>query len=346
MNRHLDYVRKFRHVREGKFSPYDQLPHTALTAFLDITDVTVRLSYKVASKWVNVQHRLDCIKQPRNDQVDGGIAYCNLQKYAKIPSLKGKYGYCELEGRIYWDIISFGGIRYFKKKLNGTCHKNCWGYDLNSAYATACLKPVPDTRRCFYWSRIGKGQVGFDVDGKPRYKDDGTRHKYVFNLIKNDGLERWARINYKRRHEDRDKYKRILNLAIGQMQHHNPFVRNTIIDNSNEYIRSLIDKNTLSSNTDSIVSMVERKDLKLGNELGEWKLEHRGSFAYKGNNNQWNKEQPVYSGVPKGWFYKEWDLLRDPLPTIIMNYRIFNKKSWRIEDNDQKTQSKSAPVSL
>lgn len=67
-------------------------------------------------------------------------------------------------------------------------------------------------------------------------------------------------------------------------------------------------------NTDSIISRVERKDLELGTEIGDWSLKHIDDFAYIGMTYQWGKEIPGWRGIPKAWFPDDFDILKDPAP--------------------------------
>lgn len=48
----------------------------------------------------------------------------------------------------------------------------------------------------------------------------------------------------------------------------------------NKFIKNLMDENTLFSNTDSIVSLVPRPDLKISDNIGDFKIEHKGDFIY------------------------------------------------------------------
>ena len=80
---------------------------------------------------------------------------------------------------------------------------------------------------------------------------------------------------------------------------HNPFFRNCIIFRSNQTMLKLIDKNTILCNTDSIVTQVKRDDLKLGKELGEYKIEHTGTLGVTERGYQWNNDLPVICGFVK-----------------------------------------------
>ena len=109
---------------------------------------------------------------------------------------------------------------------------------------------------------------------------------------------------------------------MGNLQNHNPFYRATVVSRANNLIKSLIDENTIYSNTDSIVSLVERHDLPLSKDIGGWKVENKGEFAFIGFNYQWNKEKPHYRGIPRSWFPKNYDILTDELPTCGNIYEL------------------------
>lgn len=94
-----------------------------------------------------------------------------------------------------------------------------------------------------------------------------------------------------------------------------------------------MDENTIYVNTDCIVSVKERDDLEIGEEVGQFKLERDGEdFACNGDVHQWNLEKPAYPGIPKEWFLKfpEWDLLKDPPPPN-QNIYQFNQTTFQLE---------------
>lgn len=198
------------------------------------------------------------------------------------------------------------------------------GYDMNSAYSFAMLQDMPDTR-CIKTVKgllhynegiVTENLIGFNSNGELvpvgeyaiyRFKKIPSpfRHfiEYYYNMKKNA-----------KKPEERERAKRILNLAVGYFQRTNPFIRAAIVSGANNLIRSLMDENTIYCNTDSIVSLKRRPELEIGDGIGQWKIEHKGIFKYEGMNYQWNNELPAYRGVPKEWFPKKWDLLKDPLP--------------------------------
>ena len=110
------------------------------------------------------------------------------------------------------------------------------------------------------------------------------------------------------------KAKEYLNFCVGFLQHRDPYTRAQIVGLANDRILSLIDENTIYCNTDSIVSLTERPDLEIGNDIGQWKVEHRDKFAFVGYNYQWGTGLPSIRGKPKTDFEEGWDILKDELP--------------------------------
>ena len=131
-----------------------------------------------------------------------------------------------------------------------------------------------------------------------------------------------------------------MNLAVGYLQRVNPILRTFVLSYANERIKSFVDENTLYSNTDSIVSLVQRPDIEehLSNEIGDWKLEHQGDFAFKGFCYQWNYNAPSYRGISKAWFKPEYDILKDELPKHGNKY-YFNKDTVQIEAINEKNKN-------
>ena len=135
---------------------------------------------------------------------------------------------------------------------------------------------------------------------------------------------------------EKEKIKQILNYAVGYIRRKNPFIHSCILSRSRYYIESLIDENTLYSNTDSIVSKERRLDLEklIGTEIGQFKVEHKGSFAYTGSGYQWNYESPSIRGRSKEWFKNAYpngfDILKDEIPFMANKYE-YNKEKGIIE---------------
>ena len=72
----------------------------------------------------------------------------------------------------------------------------------------------------------------------------------------------------------------------------------------------------------------------VGPEIGQFKIEHKGSFAYNGSGYQWNYESPSIRGRSKEWFKNAYpngfDILRDEIPFMANKYE-FNKEKGIIE---------------
>ena len=215
--------------------------------------------------------------------------------------------------------------KYEGQRLDAIC------YDMNSAYSYAMLQPMPDTSVPPEAKNVEEGEIGFDLDGN---RQTSGYSLFVFKLIESPFKE-FVYHYYKKKYKaktpaEKRKAKEYLNFCIGFLQLRDPFTRSQIIGLANDLIKSLIDDNTLYCNTDSIVSMTERPDLKLGNDIGEWKIEHKGKFAYLGFNYQWDYEIPSIRGKPKTDFDIGWDLLNDPLPDN-GNYYKFNPVKGEME---------------
>ena len=208
-------------------------------------------------------------------------------------------------------------------------------YDVNSAYAYAMIQDMPDTANPLGPGIVEEGQIGFEMFDA-MMKQPGEMAYYRFNLIESP-FKHFVEYYYSKKKtttdkKEKQKAKDMLNFSVGYLQRKNPFLRARIIELCNERIRSLIDENTIYCNTDSIVSLVERPDLELGDELGNFKVEHKGDFAYKGFNYQWKNETVAVRGVSKQWFDDDFDLLTDELPSKECNKYKFNYAKFIIEE--------------
>lgn len=235
----------------------------------------------------------------------------------------------ELGKNIY--PFSASPLLYCNPKYNGT-EQEAWGYDMNSAYAYAMLGEMPDTRGyedihapSYNPGIVEKGQIGFDSVGE--LVPGGSWATFRFPAMESpfkDFANKYYKIksNPTTTPQEKEKAKDVLNHSVGYFQRINPFIRAAIVSRANSIIMSLMDEDTLYCNTDSIVSKRKRDDLKLGNGLGEWKLEHQGTFRYRDMNYQWNNEPPAYRGIPKSWFKKGFNILTDELPFAANQYQF------------------------
>lgn len=188
-------------------------------------------------------------------------------------------------------------------------------YDMNSAYSYAMLQDMPDTSIPPKTKYIQPGEIGFDLEGN---RQTSGYSIYVFRLMESP-FKKFVYNYYEKKknaktNAEKRKAKEYLNFCVGFLQNRDPFTRAQIVGLANDLILSLIDENTIYCNTDSIVSLKERPDLKIGTNIGEWKQERKGKFAFVGFNYQWDLEQPSVRGKTKSYFNTGWDILTDELP--------------------------------
>lgn len=193
-------------------------------------------------------------------------------------------------------------------------------YDLNSAYSSIMLRDTfPDTSKLLKPGVVKDDEIGFDLH--LNIVHTGCYAIYRFKTMESpykDFVKTYynKKKNAKNAQEKADA-KIVLNASVGYWQRKNPFLRAYIVNSCNEFMLNLMDENTIYCNTDAIVSLKPRPDIEknLGQEIGQWK-KIEGYFAYKGFNYQWNDEIPSFRGIPKNWFKKGWDILKDDLPYL------------------------------
>lgn len=198
-------------------------------------------------------------------------------------------------------------------------------YDMQSAYlqVLAAVR-LPELKTIKFNSIVGENQIGFRTYFKfGKYKvlkftyRKGEQCEFVFDLTSNAPYKDWALKKMKEIQECEDpnlkaSLKDIPRFAVGQLQNRNPFWRCVIVETCNKIILGLEDENTIYSNTDSIVSLTERKDLE---ENKDWKFIckrknedftlSQSSMLY-----QWNDETPVVGGFAK-YFIEYYNLKND-----------------------------------
>ena len=319
MQEHLNFCKKYR----GKVIYGPLPPKTQLKYYVYIEDNTVefRLTYK------DLKGR-NCTYITRKDEqpvsINSGLeAFRILNMYCKVPHAK-------FPGKT--PLIS--GFLYKNEKYDKTRHSNCYGYDINSSYTYAMTQPMPDTTKEPRKIGIVKAdEIGFDENYELVF--EGGFAMLIYPKIESPFIK-FANTWYNKKKnaknpEEKKNAKFALNAAVGYLQRINPVLRAAILGYANKRIRDLVDENTLYSNTDSIISLVPRPELKLGTGLGEWKIEHQGDFAYNGFTYQWNQDVPTYRGVAKSWFKPGWDLLKDESPKFGNKY-YFNKETFKLEE--------------
>ena len=268
------------------------------------------LFVKVMWKWRNVEEvRIFTLSPSTRRKPEIGNIMNTFKTITKFDSKldKEKFGYKEIpidknHFKVKWDIITAYGFDLFDEYYARKPLK-CWSYDINSAFAYAMLKPMPDTsQEPRYNDYIKQGEMGFWKLGGVA-TEIGVKADYVFKLVDSPFKEYIMKYyNLKKNATDKElraKYKDFLNIPTGCMQKKDIFIRNAIIYWSNEYIKSFIDDNTVYCNVDCIVSLVPRYDIPIGEEIGQFKNEHVcEDFKYiQSGIYQWGKECH-FKGIP------------------------------------------------
>lgn len=311
MNKHLEYCKNNRIIVNHAKPDRETF---GIRAYVEDKQVVFKLSYRLGSKPCTYICRKDVDKSSQH--IDGVDAYAILQRYYKVPDFRNDETICKQLGFMPESNKFYSSAKpllYKNDKYDGTRNKAI-GYDLNSSYSYAMLQDMPDTSKPYHSGYVKEGEIGFrDDEGelKPIFKGYSL---WIFPLMKSP-FKRFVDHWYKEKTKKNIKAKEVLNYPVGYMQKTNPFLRSTIIYYANNIIRNLIDENTLYCNTDSIVSL-KSMELSVGKELGQFKVEHEGEFAFVGFNYQWNYDAPSYRHVPKTWFKQGFDLLKDSLPTV------------------------------
>ena len=294
-----------------------------------------KASITFREKGVLTQYLFRLDAEDPTELITGREAYRILKRYVPdLPDLTKVDFYKTYYYKRISEIGTTAAILGYNEKHSGTRKDNVYGYDLNSAWPYFMCQPMPDTSKIPDTERkVQKGEIGFTsyIDGWELVHEGGYA-QFIFPVIESpfkEFVEHWYEIKkHPSSQEEKLKAKCVLNYSIGYLQNINPFIRATVICRANEYIESLIYEgtgknkrlkdNVLQWNTDSIISTCELPELKIGEGLGEWKLQHVGNFAYRGFAYQWNYEVPTQRGVSKGWFKERYpngyDVLTDRLP--------------------------------
>ena len=233
-----------------------------------------------------------------------------------------------------WKQYSVAAIQYHDKKHEGQLLPDCYCYDLNSAYAVFALESMPDTTRPLGYGMVEEGQIGFRDTGRTILHIDkytgkqevrcamtvcepGEYAKFRFPLIDSPFAKyfenQWKKKSKPKNDTMKRNAKNSIVIAVGAMQNINPFYRITIVDRANKFIKKWSDENTVFCNTDSIVSLVKRDDLTIGDGLGEFKVEAHGDFTYMGANYEWSTGKSAHRGKT--------DIIQR-----------FDRENWRIEN--------------
>lgn len=303
MNQHLKFVHNYRKISYNVNPPF----YSQLWAKIEDNPVTLKLTYSRGGFCCTYVCRKDGTVLV--DGISGAATLKSLGSYAKVPRIENKEGYVSRP------------FTYTNKEYEGKRVENCIGYDVNKCYRWAMLQPMPDTSVKPRAGTIKVGEeIGFalDIDEDNFIMKREGYSNFIFPIDKNNPfkgfVERWSK------EPNKAKAKGIINSLTGQLKYTNYYLRAAIVSYARQRMESLIDENTLYCNTDSIVSMKPRDDLKVSDEVGDFKIEHKGSFVFKASTYQWNYETPSWKGVSKSRFSKHFDLVTDDIPPLVMPY--------------------------
>lgn len=359
MNKHLRYCREHRtRATSEAWVKLQRLPRAYYTLELMYARIILRYSGN-GLPYTEYIFYLD--GSEHQQAVSGMRAFNTLQRMSHkgVVDLTGNSEYYDsLFGT--WKIGTIAGLIYFNPKYLGQRFENCICYDRRSAYSAAMLQPIPDTRvlprRNDY---VREGEIGFrlmphGINNEQHFYaifEVGKLAEYIYPAIESP-FKPFVEYFYKKRKTakgiEADKIKQTLNYAVGYIRRKNPFVHSCILSRARYFIESLIDDDTLYSNTDSIVSKSPRPDLDklVGDGIGEFKVEHKGSFAYNGSGYQWNFELPSMRGRSKAWFKNAYpngyDILKDKIPFMESNKYEYDKEKGIIKLCDLKQEEQES----
>lgn len=249
-------------------------------------------------------------------------------------------------------VCSASPVLDYNRKYEKQLLKDCYEYDLNSAYANTLLKKIPDLYHPIVadWPdqiKVNKNEIGFIFDDKLSIVKPGYMADIKFKLIDTpdklkDFLLKWYNKKKTSTGNEKLEAKAMLNLPIGYCQRYNPFLRSYVVNSCNEAIKAIIDENTLFWNTDAIFSLKRRPELEIGTEIGQFKEIKCDTLVYVGNVYQINNEDPTYRGISKSWFKafekeygRKYDLLKDYDKSISrINYYNLNWDELELEINE------------
>lgn len=207
--------------------------------------------------------------------------------------------------------LTFTKFMRGEKRLKATKVK-VWCYDMNSCYAAVLRDKIPDFEHPMIDHVVQPGEIGFLPEEGCTLVHEGEFAVIAFPLIESpfrkwvDDIYEIKRTSPKGSYEREDAKARLVR-GIGNYENSNMLMRAYIVNTANEIMESLIDKNTILCNTDSLHSLVERKDLKIGDGVGQFKLEYVGRVEYHGHDYK-QVEKPKEK--PKKKYYFDFDELK------------------------------------
>lgn len=347
MNQHIKFCRENRiEAPSEQWASQQRIPRAYYTLDILYTRLILRY-YGNGNMYTTYIFQLDGAEH--GQAISGLRAFNLLQRMSNkgVVDLTNNYKWYNSKYGI-WNLAPIGGLIYFNEKLRDQRHENCIEYDRRSAYASALMEDIPDTRVIPRTNDyVKKGEIGFR-EMQNGYSEDiqlyaifepGYLADYIYPAIESP-FKKFALHYFEKRKNakgrEADKVKQILNFSIGYIRRKNPFIHSCILSRCRYFIENLIDEDTLYCNTDSLVTRKHREDLEhlVGEEIGQFRVQHKGSFAYTVSGYQWNNDLPSVRGKSKNWFKNAYpngfDILVDELPYIEANTYYFDKEKGEI----------------
>ena len=287
----------------------------------------------------------------KDQQINGLLAFNLLQRLSNkgVVDLTGNWNYYNAETD-EWALGHIAGLVWFNPKYINGRYENCIEYDTNNSYSYAMLGPIPDTTKKPRAGIVGPNEIGFTLTQRGLTDEiflyavfqQGQHAEYIYPAI-HSPFEKFVNYYYNKRRnakspKEREKIKQILNYAVGYIARKNPFIHSCILSRARYRIEEFVDlETTLYSNTDSIISTVPRPDIEalLGDDVGQFHINHKGTFAYNGSGYQWNNDVPSIRGRSKQWFKnaypKGFDILVDKIPFVEANKYYFDREEYKIK---------------
>lgn len=271
-----------------------------------------------------------------------------MAQYYKPPEMPAEFCNKLIDGKPNPEYLTSSPILYVNPAYDGKATENAVCYDMNNAYGWALEQPIPDTSHFERSRKLKDGEIGFLIGEdeislgwgrKLILAKPGTFAEFIFKEMPSPYVkfvDRWFR---QRAHSSdpkiKGKAKAVINESIGYLQLKNPFIRACVVERTSDRIRSFMDKKTVYSNTDCICSEGKRPELPVSKELGDFKIEHKGTVYVKGFNYQWGTSIPTYRGIPKSAFRRFEE--REGRSFSLLNDEVPEKDSGKLYTYDIKT---------
>lgn len=298
---------------------------------------SVHLAYRMAGQTFNYVVKLDGTDEEKaNEQIlSGGSSYRLMQRYNKLSKVHPE-----------WHSMFSGAkaLQYHNETYNGCTIEHAWGYDMNSAYCHILMHyDFPDIEKPLGVGMVENGQIGFNGDFTRLVHAGGlavNRYSLMPSPYKKFAETRFEKIKALRaagKKAESQKFKSMLTNSVGYLAHARPVDRWYIILSLNEIMNKYIDEygdKILFANTDSLVSTVPIDTIDVGDNCGQFKIEHANeTFQYEGAKSCWIGQRPKVSGKPTG-FWRPGDTLANLHDDRAFKYKL-DMEVWKIVETEK-----------